>query len=683
MVLPTDPAPQAEARPAARERKTACRFTGRFLEWFAAWTLGCNLTVLCGGSLRHAIGLGAAGTVVLVVLWARSSLRRGRREEGRPGAGPPSPAPGEGAGPGIAWRLAATGAALALAFDFAVTRDARRFWLAALFLMLVLALREVTLEAAWSPPAVPRRAPRRLALLCCTAVLVTLVAQRPNPDDAIYVHIAVAAADHPEAPLLAADTLHGLPGPSPILEFYRAQSCELLQGALALLTGIPAIDVAHLVLPILWALLVPLAWARLFRHLLPERWFWAVLAVVIFLLTSGDTERGFGNFGFVRLHQGKAVFLSAGVPLLMACALEFALAPGAGSWIRLAAAQVASVGLTSSALWLAPGISGMTLLAALIRRPRGVRTLLIGGASSAYLVLLGLLLRRGLDGSLLRYRQRQEELFSSALSDVLGNGPVAILVLCCLLGSWALCRSSLTRRLAVLFALGFLALPWNPFLSQVLAEHVTGVSTYWRVFWLLPVPLFVALVLTAPLEWFAGPPSGRRTAGLVTALLAAGLLLLAPRIQTLSAENGVRLAWPARKVPRPAFDAAAALVEEVRPGSTTLAPVEVAPWIPTLRRHPFPLVVRPLYLKLLERSLGADEVELRQRLALVVSSGSRTADPRTVEPGLSSAIELYRLESVCLDSGAECAAEVRRALRNAGFERVRTSSAFEIWCARR
>jgi len=519
-----------------------------------------------------------------------------------------------------------------------------------------------------------------LALLCISCALVTLVAQRPNPDDAIYVHIAVAGADHPEAPLLARDTLHGLPARSPIFDFYRAQSCELLQGALSLLTQVAAIDVAHLVLPVLWALLVPLAYARVFRLLIPGRWFWAVLVAVSFLLTVGDTERGFGSFGFVRLHQGKAAFLSAGVPLLMAHALEFALAPGAGRWIRLAAAQIAAVGLTSSALWLAPAISGISLLAATIGRPRGLRTLLYGCASSAYPVVLGLLLRRTVDESLLRFRQRHEELFSSALFDVLGSGPSALLVLFALLGSWGLASSPLIRRVVVVFTLSFLALAWNPFSADWLAVHVTGLSTYWRVFWLLPVPLLVAVALTAPLESSRGP---RWTRGLLSALLAAGFLLLGPRIQTLSAKNDVRLAWPARKVPRPAFAAAVALVAETRAGAFTLAPVDVAPWIPTLHGHPVPLVVRPLYLRLLGGSLDEDEIEQRQRLALIVSAGSRTANRSTVESGMRTAIEFYGLQSVCLEQGAQCAVEVRRALRSAGFELVRTTPGFEIWSARR
>ena len=66
-----------------------------------------------------------------------------------------------------------------------------------------------------------------MAALALVAVAVTLVAHRPDEDDAFYLNVAVSAIDFPEAPLLHYDGMHGEVG-LPILEtHYRAQSYEL------------------------------------------------------------------------------------------------------------------------------------------------------------------------------------------------------------------------------------------------------------------------------------------------------------------------------------------------------------------------------------------------------------------------------------------------------------------------
>ena len=39
---------------------------------------------------------------------------------------------------------------------------------------------------------------------------------------------------------------------------------------------------------------------------------------------------------------------------------------------------------------------------------------------------------------------------------------------------------------------------WNPVAAPWIAELVTGESTYWRIFWLLPLPALFGVVLSAP-----------------------------------------------------------------------------------------------------------------------------------------------------------------------------------------
>ena len=106
------------------------------------------------------------------------------------------------------------------------------------------------------------------------------------------MNLAVTAADHPAQPLLAHDSLHGVAGIEMSLPVYRVHSLELLVAGLSRLTGRPVLDVAHLWLPALAALLIPLAYARLFRLLIPERWLWAVGIAVAYLLYANGGSHG-------------------------------------------------------------------------------------------------------------------------------------------------------------------------------------------------------------------------------------------------------------------------------------------------------------------------------------------------------------------------------------------------------
>ena len=166
--------------------------------------------------------------------------------------------------------------------------------------------------------------------------------------------------------LLSGDTMHGIPGLPLIFPVYRVHSYELLNGALAYLTGIPAIYCFHWLSAAFAALLVPLAYAKLFRILTPRRWLatrrhprcscWSRRA----RRTAGTATSPSSGCGRASPSSSRSF-----TPLLYAYALRFAARPNLRDWTMLAAAQIAAVGCSSSALWAAPVGAGM---AAVLRR---------------------------------------------------------------------------------------------------------------------------------------------------------------------------------------------------------------------------------------------------------------------------------------------------------------------------
>ena len=411
--------------------------------------------------------------------------------------------------------------------------------------------------------------------LCLLCAFISLTAHKPDLDDAFYANLAVAAADHPNAALLAGDTLHGVEGVPLPLPVYRVHALELLAGAVAYATPLRALDVAHLLIPTLAALLVPLAYARLFRLLIPGQWLLGVALAVGFLVGVGDASHGYGSFAFVRMQQGKAILLSLGLPLIAAYALEYAAAPTRARWLRLALAQIAAVGVSASALWAAPAVAGLALASARPLRAGWLRNLALGLAASAYPLLLALVLRAETSATFAAAGTVRESsvMFEEAIRVVIGRNPIGYVTLFCVLGAWALAATALARRFAVVFTLAFLLVFWSPLTAGWIAAHITSPLTYWRVFWLLPVPALVGLALAGPLA-AGGSRRSVRVGRLAIAGLAAILFLWLPARHPASSTSGVRLAPPGWKIAPAALAAARAVRDHAPEGAPVLAP----PW---------------------------------------------------------------------------------------------------------
>ncbi len=655
---------------------------------FAGWTFCANAAVALGGSLRQLVGLAASAALAGagLLLWRKARLPRSEAEPSevedgdRKAAAPrkrPQAARSE-AQPSEVKKLALA-VAIALVTLLAATRSLASFWLGAVALLAALLVGELRSRPLPPPLPPPSRHDMALVALCLLSVLVNLVARRPDADDAWLLNLAVAAADLPDAPLLSRDSLHGLAGPPsgvPAgLPIYRLHAIELLAAAIAWLTPLRAIDAAHLLLAPLAAGLLPLAQARLLRLLVPERWIWGVVFAWLFLVGVGDTHLAYGNFALVRMHQGKSLLASVALPLVAAYALEFAREPRPLRFARLAAMQIAALGASGSALWIAPAVAGLGLACALPLTARGLLIGAAGLAASAYPLAAGLTVAEGAQAALAEYglRPASADRAGHALGVVLGDGPAAGAALLLALAAGCLARGGLERRFALIFPLGFLLCLWNPWTAPWLAEHLTGVPTYWRVFWVLPLPTLVGMALSAPLRL----PS-RPLGAAVAVSLAAVALVWAPSRSTLSPANRVQLGAPGLKVPPAAFAAARALARHAGSGARVLAPYPVATWLSTLHHHPLPLAVRRDYLLSLRQRLGEAEVLRRRRLVALVSGGAADPDQASL---LAVAAASGELAAVCVAAGVP--ATVRRALEQADFARVEVVGEFEVWAPRR
>jgi hypothetical protein len=657
---------------------------------FALWTLCAHAVILAGGNLHHLLAAAGTSAGAAVLLFAR--LRR--RFPPRPAAelcetnADPALAPG--------FRFAGFALGVSALAAYAMTRDVVVMWWSAVALLA--AAGAVVLR---TPPAQPRPDPpsrRGEAFLWSFGIacaLFTLLVHRFDIDDAFYVNIAVAAADDPSRALYSVDTLLGIPGLPVHNPAQKVLTLELLNGAISRLTGLPALVCLHVVSAGFAALLIPLCQARFYRQLLPgsHAWIAAVLATTVVLLVAGDTHRSFGNYAFVRIWQGKAIFLTIALPLIYAYAIRFSASGAPGDWLRLFAVQVASVGLTATAIWAAPLAGGLALASRFRTDARGVTAFARGIGACLYPVAVGLAMR----GSVSQVVKVAAESgapgswLSDSLAKILGTHYFELAALAAIFLLFACARSDAVRRFAIFVPLGALLTVANPYLEEWVRSSITGPS-HWRVLWAIPFPMLLGLLIATPLSGEAtGWARSLRVAAVALLLLAFALCV--PRSTPLSrpgakisipplpwTERGrfphyVRFGAPGVKVDPVAHRFAALLANAVPGDAHVVAPEGVSLWLGTLHHAPSPVSDRFLYMKARRRLLGNGEVRQRNTL-------TRFAAYPLLQPGgirtFANGLRTYAIRAILIRPSAGDGA-LRQMLRAEGFRLRDRSTVLDLW----
>jgi hypothetical protein len=639
---------------------------------FALWTVCCHVTVATQGTGVQLLWTAAiAFTLVAGGLGWRARRVRAQGSEPPPGAMPAVPAPADQA---AACSISSVGllGALAVIEIWSANKDPFYFWTNALAFLVVssalLLYRPVALEPA---ERAHRHEQLGLWALALLAAAVSASLRQPNSDDVVYVNIAATFADHPELTLYAGDPLHD--AGVPLLSAYSAHSYELLAGALSWLTGIPALHIMHLGFAPAAGALCVLALAKLFRLLEPRRWLWLVAIVVSWYVFDGTNERSVAGHGFLRIFQGKAVLLSVGVPLIAACAIDFALAPSWRSWGLLASAVIAGMGLSSTGLWLALLVGLTGLFVPLTFRRRYWLALGWGLTSLIYPIAFALFMRQQVisDGRSTAWEIPKTLAAAAAEANGLrpelnsfGTPRLAYAYLACLLLAWPLARSALARRYLVAFSLGGFAVLLNPFLLGLVATNLTGTAVYSRVLWYMPFAASFAIMFAIALP--ASPGKLRTALGAVITIALLGYFYTTyPKRSNLPL-----LAAPALKVDPRAYQVSRFVTRALHDDrARVLAPTDVALVLPMLQHSPYLVVSKPRFF---------EDGPLRYRLMRTVERKGGALRGRYRYAFLAQ-LAYYRARAVVIHPDAVPTDGMDGSLSIGGFRPAGTIAGYVLW----
>lgn len=504
------------------------------------------------------------------------------------------------------------------------------------------------------------------------AVCVVLIANRPAADDAFYLSIPATLLRFPQQPVLLHDTMYRLLESPILLPFYRLTNYNVLIGVFARLTGIHHMVIAYLVLPSLFAAIGVLAWVYLLRRIVPARWPVVLPILLACVMALGETGRAYGNFAFVHLSHGKGILATCMVPMIAGAALDYARHGGMRHWLLLLATQIAALGITASALFVAPATAALGLAGGWSADAGRSRRFVAGLLPAAYLFAAAWLVgseTRGAQALALPAPHAMPNV-PGILEQTWGTWSTRLLLVA-LLAAWAFVRDPVRARYFSAGAFFFLLAALNPYTTPFAAELSVGVKTYWRLTWALPLPFFLAVTIDG-MAARALAVKPKALAACACLALAVPAIAFGSRFGTLLCANSVTLGIPGLKVPPVEYEAARKVAEHVPEEGTVLAPEAVATWLPTFVVHPAAIGVRQMYLSL---AFDPGETAQRSNMMRYVAGKNRPPD---AERWFAQSVRRYRLTAVVFPRNVLWADEIERILAEQGW-RPLSCGAYEIF----
>lgn len=424
----------------------------------------------------------------------------------------------------------------------------------------------------------------------------TLLAS-PDGDDAYFVNLSTWVAERGNFPLrdtmISSEVFPAIQGHSPPIH-----SVEGLIGAVAGVLGIEAGTVTYVLVPPLVTALGILVLTLLVAEAGIPAAPVAMLASAAYLWTAGRTGYGLGGFFAVRIWQGKAMLVAVVLPLVFLYGARLLRRGGARAHALFAAALVASIGVSNTAVFLVPVlVAGLVLGALALGEWRGTLRL---AAWTIYPVAMGVL-SLVLAPAAPTPEQLLDEGFTTGqitetidpVQTVPGVGGMLV-VTAVAIGVGALGIGNRAMRLGAAGTIVTGGLALLPPVREVLRD-VGLWAVVWRMWWAIPITLLLAGTVGATARWV----QGRRLAPLAIGATAAAVALV-PFVGGRwvgAPENDARLVKPTTwKVPGGTVRQAQFVESISTPGDVVLVPSSTARTLAGLTVDVHPVSARPFYL---------------------------------------------------------------------------------------
>jgi hypothetical protein len=207
--------------------------------------------------------------------------------------------------------------------------------------------------------------PSQILLLALGAgcAITVLFVRRPNQDDIVYFHRALAQLSALHKPVYLHQTSVDMKAAafSPV---HLATSHEMLMALVGHYLRTDPLYFYQVIGHVFAAFLIPFVFYWCVRRFRLNRWSATAgaLLAVAFLLVDGMGAAGFGNTAFGRMWQGKAIVWILFLPIAFSLSYRFLLYENQSDLLWLVLLAIAGVGLGNTALYLIPAVLGCSCI---------------------------------------------------------------------------------------------------------------------------------------------------------------------------------------------------------------------------------------------------------------------------------------------------------------------------------
>jgi len=333
-----------------------------------------------------------------------------------------------------------------------------------------------------------------IVVACGTLLgVLLLIVSRPNADDVQFFYSALLQIQDLSRPFISTTEVHNvklLPKSSiGVIPFYE-QSVALASKLLHIDPLHSYQNVSIFIASIGFFLIYVLIYREL--GLTKNTAVVGVAFAIIFLFIDGNEVRSFGNVTLVRMWQGKSIMWTLIVPLSMIATHRFMRNPSASRYVLILFCLISGLGLSATGLFLIPCTVFATSLAYYFSRGfqfRDIKNCAIVNTSSAYSAFIYLYTYWGANWF------ENLQLVIPDATTLLRNFLLLLIV-----PLFAL-RPPFNRVLP-LVTLTTCLLYLNPFSGPVIFETITA-GSYWRLVYIVPLPLAAGLVGAMLSDYFA------------------------------------------------------------------------------------------------------------------------------------------------------------------------------------
>jgi hypothetical protein len=517
-----------------------------------------------------------------------------------------------------------------------------------------------------------------LSVLVVIGAALAFLSIRFHTDDVFYTSRVVYYLKYIHEPMQPVYHHHALPNVTAMPAFI-CHTVEFFWAYGALIFNQNFLDIYHLLVPVLGGMLIPLVWYLLLSKFSGNSLYAALGAAGIcaFLTIDGGVNRSFANFTLY-IWIGKVFLMSVLIPLLIAYSLDFFHRQNFQNWGKLFLLGVAATGFSTTAIFLFPFLS-LVLSAgyfiANIKEQNKLRIIFSYYSAFFYVGLIAFYLFLKINPSDYAFLGSAgwPDTFKGQYELVFQNwfSFLSIIFYLSIILSLILLEAPVKK-----FLLGWLGALFifflNPVMMPLIAKYFTTNNNYWRIFYLLPFPLLLGVLIASLCEKKKLP--ARYAYGFFIFLIAtAAVINFIPA--RLSIFRQVDFAFAKHKID-PKIESEVIKIISVSPPGIMLAPIELSNVIPMYNPDYPQIVVRKdmyLYEALAQNQFDFVNCKMRVRAADFISEYN--------DDGFNDLVSLLKtnLNAVVLKADMKNLLPSKQALSDNNFKLVKATDLYLVY----